>query len=188
MPSSDTSTLLSVYPSESPGNIPLSLPSSEPSKHPNKEPSYVPIIPSKKYSQITSTGPSDHPSVSPSVATSVYSSPFTSITPTIFPSDVLSEKPMMLVWELIDSWMDIEEVYFQKSTDLYTLMSQYNKVESAISISSPFPSKEPTKDHPISYPPIQVYFIHFSLSQVQLVIQIYPNQRPKCFGKQNIIR
>ena len=54
-------------------------------------------ITSKKPSHIPSSGLSDNPMNSPSVAISVIISPLTCITPTTFPSDVPSKKPIMLV-------------------------------------------------------------------------------------------
>ena len=54
-------------------------------------------MPSNKTSHVPSSGLSDHPRSSPSVAVSMNPIPFPSITPTTFPSDVTSEKPMILV-------------------------------------------------------------------------------------------
>ena len=58
-------------------------------------------MPSKKTSHITSSGPSYPPRVSPSVAMGTCPSPFPIITQNKFPSDVASNKPMMLVLSLI---------------------------------------------------------------------------------------
>ena len=54
-------------------------------------------MPKKKPTHITSSGLSDHPHSSPSVAMSVNLSPWPSIISTTFPSDVPSEKPIMLL-------------------------------------------------------------------------------------------
>ena len=72
--------------------------------------------------------------------------------------------------------MDILKIVFQKNAYLYTLMSQDNKPESAISTSSLVPSKEPKKYQPIFDPPSQVYSNRCILAQVHLVIQLYPNR------------
>ena len=71
--------------------------------------------------------------------------------------------------EFLDGYL---RSYFKKSTNFYALISHQNKSESSISTSSPVPSKDPTKHQPLYYPPIQVHQNNFSLSQIQLIIQL----------------
>ena len=87
-------------------------PSGKPSCFPTQQPIRVPTLSLMEFQVMNlltflEDVPSDHRSGNPPVAMSMNPIPLPSITPTTLPFDIPSEKPMMLVLQLLNSWMDI---------------------------------------------------------------------------------